>query len=195
MDQFRSAGVQGKLAGDGTIRRPAQRRRKFSSDVWVNSSSPFEYIFDDITGEEKAMCINCGLCMSAKSKNGTSHLRRHLETDGCKKKRQQGPISPAADSAAGPSPAGDGDQQQEAVDEDDDDAFVASICACYDKLLADDLVDVVKRNDVQQMPPVPSLTMTRFFGKRRERVAARSSSSQDEKSVDMDVVSSGYYEV
>ncbi|EEC73625.1 hypothetical protein OsI_08129 [Oryza sativa Indica Group] len=191
MDQFRSAGVQGKLAGDGTIRRPAQRRRKFSSDVWVNSSSPFEYIFDDITGEEKAMCINCGLCMSAKSKNGTSHLRRHLETDGCKKKRQQGPISPAADSAAGPSPAGDGDQQQEAVDEDDDDAFVASICACYDKLLADDLVDVVKRNDVQQMPPVPSLTMTRFFGKRRERVAARSSSSQDEKSVDMDVVSSG----
>lgn len=162
MDQFRSAGVQGKLAGDGTIRRPAQRRRKFSSDVWVNSSSPFEYIFDDITGEEKAMCINCGLCMSAKSKNGTSHLRRHLETDGCKKKRQQGPISPAADSAAGPSPAGDGDQQQEAVDEDDDDAFVASICACYDKLLADDLVDVVKRNGMYYIYISVSVCLSSF---------------------------------
>lgn len=100
--------------------------------------------------------------MSAKSKNGTSHLRRHLETDGCKKKRQQGPISPAADSAAGPSPAGDGDQQQEAVDEDDDDAFVASICACYDKLLADDLVDVVKRNGMYYIYISVSVCLSSF---------------------------------
>lgn len=55
--------------GNGSISNKRPRRK---SEVWK--------YYHDLPDCERAICKACGKSLSAKSKMGTSHLKRHIET-------------------------------------------------------------------------------------------------------------------
>ncbi|XP_039045793.1 uncharacterized protein LOC120185717 [Hibiscus syriacus] len=61
------------MATMGPPQIPPRISRKLTSPVWIH----FEKV--TVNGEEKAKCVYCSRYYSAKGKNGTSHLKDHIE--------------------------------------------------------------------------------------------------------------------
>lgn len=62
----------------------SSKKRKSTSDVWNHFIREI-----DQNGKVKAKCKHCGKCFSGSSRDGTTHLKNHLNSSKCKRSQNE----------------------------------------------------------------------------------------------------------